>query len=296
MTRQHLALVYLICAIWGYNFIAISMALDGFEPFSLTVIRFVIVLMVLFPFLKQSVNGQWLRLAAVCLFNGGLHFALLFTALRLAGQVGSIAVLFQTYVPMSALIAVLLLKERISGFQLTAIAIAFVGVLVISMDQHVIDHLDAVLVVLCSALFLATGSVLMRSLKGITAYSYQAWTAVFSIPVLLPLALWLEAPVLDQIRSAGTMAWAGVLYSALLASVVGHGLYYVLIQRNPVNQVTPHLLTVPVIAVLLGYWLRDDPIGWRLILGGTMVLGGVLMTLVASRRLARARRAESVRS
>jgi len=294
VTRQHLALVYLVCAIWGYNFIAILMALDSFEPFSLTVIRFVIVLIVLFPFLRQPVNGQWLRLATVCLCNGGLHFALLFTALRLADQAGSIAVLFQTYVPMSALIAVLILKEQIGGLQIIAIVTAFLGVLVISLGQHVIDHLDAVAVVLFSALFLATGSVLMRSLKGITAYSYQAWTAVFSIPVLLPLALWLEAPMIDQIRSADSVAWIGVLYSALLASVVGHGLYYILIQRNPVNQVTPHLLTVPVIAVLLGYWLRDDPVGWRLIVGGMMVLGGVLMTILATRRLARCRAARSV--
>ena len=277
LTRSHLFLVYFVCLIWGYNFIAIVMALDDFGPFSLTVIRFVIVLIVLFPFLRQPVNGQWLRLILVCLFNGGLHFALLFLSLRLASQVGSIAVLFQTYIPMSAIIAAIWLKETLTPMQIIAIGIAFAGVLVVSLDPHVITDLDAVGVVLISALFLASGSVMMRGLKDISAYSYQAWTAVFSIPVLLPLALLLEPSMIEQISAATFSGWFGVAYSALLASIVGHGLFYFLVQRNPVSTVTPHLLSVPILAVLLGVWLRDDPFSYRILIGGLMVLIGVFL-------------------
>ncbi len=277
LSRNHLLLVYFVCLIWGYNFIAIVMALDDFGPFSLTVIRFVVVLLVLFPFLRQPLDGQWIRLALVCLFNGGFHFALLFLSLRLAEQVGSIAVLFQTYVPMSAVIAAIWLNERLGLRHILAIVIAFAGVLTVSLDSNVIDHLDAVAIVLVSALFLATGSVMMRNLRNISAYSYQAWTAVFSIPVLLPLALWLEPSIVTQIANAALPGWSGVLYSALLASIVGHGLFYYLVQRNPVSTVTPHLLTVPVLAVILGVWLRDDPFTLRLLIGGSMVLVGVFL-------------------
>ncbi|MCA1714295.1 MAG: DMT family transporter, partial [Gammaproteobacteria bacterium] len=65
------------------------------------------------------------------------------------------------------------------------------------------------------------------------------------------------------------------------------GLYYVLVQRHPVAQVTPWLLLVPVLAVALGVVFWGDRPGPRLLLGGVMVLGGVLV--IALRALARAR-------
>ncbi len=66
--------------------------------------------------------------------------------------------------------------------------------------------------------------------------------------------------------------------------MVGHGLYYVLVQKHPVAQVTPYLLAAPLLATLLGIWLLHDQVGPRLWLGGAMVLGGVLA--IALRALA----------
>ncbi|MCZ7140660.1 DMT family transporter, partial [Salmonella enterica subsp. enterica] len=61
----------------------------------------------------------------------------------------------------------------------------------------------------------------------------------------------------------------------------------VLVQRHPIAQVTPWLLLVPVLAVALGVLVWGDRPGPRLLLGGAMVLGGVL--IIALRALARAR-------
>jgi O-acetylserine/cysteine efflux transporter len=107
-------------------------------------------------------------------------------------------------------------------------------------------------------------------------YSQQGWTAVIGVGPLL-LASWLIEPDMrHEIASASWVAWFGVVYAALVASVVGHGLYYVLVQKHPVAQVTPYLLAAPLLATLLGIWLLHDDVGPRLWLGGAMVLGGVL--------------------
>ena len=76
-------------------------------------------------------------------------------------------------------------------------------------------------------------------------------------------------------------------YAAIVASMLGHGVYYLLMQRHPVAQVTPYLLATPLLATVLGIVFLHDQVGPRLWIGGAMVLGGVLA--IALRNLAKAR-------
>ena len=69
--------------------------------------------------------------------------------------------------------------------------------------------------------------------------------------------------------------------------MLGHGLYYVLVQRHPVAQVTPYLLATPLLATVLGIVLLHDHVGPRLWIGGAMVLSGVLA--IALRNLTKSR-------
>jgi O-acetylserine/cysteine efflux transporter len=63
---------------------------------------------------------------------------------------------------------------------------------------------------------------------------------------------------------------------------VGHGLLFYLVQRNPVSMVTPHLLLAPVFAVSFGVFVWGDEPCFRLLIGGVMVLGGVLVVAIRS--------------
>ena len=92
---------------------------------------------------------------------------------------------------------------------------------------------------------------------------------------------------MEEIASASWVAWLGVVYAALVASLLGHGIYYLLMQRHPVAQVTPYLLAAPLLATILGIVFLHDQVGPRLWIGGAMVLGGVLA--IALRNLAMAR-------
>jgi O-acetylserine/cysteine efflux transporter len=141
---------------------------------------------------------------------------------------------------------------------------------------------------LIAAATLALGTVLLRTVGGLHTFQLQAWTAAISVPPLLLLALLTEPVSLSVLTEARWQDWAGVLYSALAASLVGHGLLYVLLQRHPVAQVTPLLLLTPVFAVGLGVLFWGDRPGPRLLIGGTLVLLGVLV--VTLRGALRARR------
>lgn len=283
--RDHF-LVGLIVLAWAFNFLTSAVALDHFPPFLFTALRFAVVLLVLFPFLRAPADGHWGRLILICLFNGALHFGFNFWALQLGG-ISLVAILLQSYVPMATLLAALFLGEQIGWRTISGIALAFAGVLLLGFDPAAMQVPWALALSLLAALLLAIGTVAMRGLRGVNPLQLQAWSAVIGIPVLLGVALLIEGDLAAVVMSAAAPHWGGVVYSALVASIIGHGLLYFLVQRHPVSQITPFLLLTPVFAMALGLAFRGETPGPLLYAGGTMVLGGVL--LVALRTRARAR-------
>ena len=96
-----------------------------------------------------------------------------------------------------------------------------------------------------------------------------------------------EGNPLPYIMQASTQAWFGVVYAALIASLVGHGLFFVLIKRHPVAMITPYLLIAPLLASILGVVFLNDHVGIRVWIGGALVLSGVLA--IALRNLQKAK-------
>lgn len=287
MPLSHFALVLAICLAWGGNFLAAAYALKHFPPFLFTALRLGVVLVCLLPYLKPIARGQRLRLATIALCAGALHFGLNFWALKAAGTISSNAIALQSYIPMSALLAVVFLGERIGWRTSVGIALAFAGVLVLGFDPLVLQAPLALALCLAAAFMLAVSTTLMRGMSGVGTFELQAWTAAIGIPALALISGLIEHDQLASVTSAGALEWAGVAYSGLIASLVGHGLLYWLLQRHPVSQVTPYLLLAPVFAVSLGVLVWGDRPGPKLMLGGAMVLGGVL--LVALRAVTRGR-------
>jgi O-acetylserine/cysteine efflux transporter len=287
MPPRDIALILLICLAWAINFLTSALALREIPPFLFTALRFALLALPLVFFLKRPAPGQWPRLIAVVLCVGVLHFGLSFSALKLAGDLSSPAIVMQSYVPMTALLAWWLLGERFAWRTGVAIAVSFGGVLVLGFDPLVLDQPMSLLLMVVSAVFLAVGTVLMKQLRGLDAFSQQGWTALFSVVPLLAVSAVIEPGALALLPKVSWVAWAGALYAAFVSSLLGHGLYYVLVQRHPVAQVTPWLLLVPVLAVALGIAFWGDRPGPRLWLGGAMVLGGVL--IIALRAIATSR-------
>ena len=280
-------LVSVVCLAWAGNFLTSKLALLEFPPLLFTALRLCLLAALLAPFIKAPEPGQWLRLVAVAICNGVLHFGLSFWSLSLSATLASPAIVMQSYVPMAALLAWWWLGERVRWQTGAAIGLSFLGVLVLGFDPAVLHSPAALLLMMVSAFFLAVGTVLMRGLKGMNLFSQQGWTAVIGVAPLLVASWLLEPHPLQEIASASMTAWIGVVYAALVASLLGHGIYYLLTQRHPIAQVTPYLLAAPLLATILGILVLHDQVGPRLWIGGAMVWAGVLA--IALRNLAMAR-------
>ena len=277
---RDLALVLLICLFWAVNFLTSAHALQEIPPFMFTAMRMGLLALVLVAFMRVPPRSQWTRLFAVAMLNGVLHFGTNFLALKLAGNLSSPAIVAQVYVPMAVLLAWWILGERFGWRTGVGVAVSFAGVLVLGFDPMVLEQPVAVLVMMGSSLLVAISTVLMRGLKDVRMVDQQGWTAVLSVLPLLAISAIFEPGSFDALRNASWVGWGGAIYAAVFSSLLGHGVFYYLVQRHPVATVTPYLLLTPVLAVLLGILFWGDRPGPALWIGGAMVLGGVLAVAI----------------
>lgn len=272
----HFGLLLLINVVWGFNVIAMKLAVSEIPPLFATAIRFLMVLGVSLPWLR-ILPGRMGRLLLLGLLFGALHFGAMFWAMQLAHDAGVIAVLTQVGVPMSVLMAMLVLREQVSVQHWVGILLTFAGVVVIGFDPRVMEYLAAVALVMFVGFAYAVSALLMRSLTGVKPMELQAWVALVSVPSLLLLSHVFGESGWTPAAEASWWAWGALIYSACAASLIGHvGMFY-LLQRYPVSQITPFTLLVPLVAMAAGVLFLDDVLTPLIVIGALVTILGVLV-------------------
>jgi O-acetylserine/cysteine efflux transporter len=199
---------------------------------------------------------------------GGLSFALAdnVSALAIAGQLG---------VPFSLILAVLLYGEKIRWPRITAVALCFAGVAVMGFDPAIAHESVALWLTVAASMAWAVGNLLFRKLAGIPVLTIHAWLAVVSIPFLAIASLIFEPGRLAAVPALPLTTWGWLTYSALGASLLGHGGMSWLFQRYPVSTVSPLTLPTPLLSVIIAVIVLGTPISVQMIVGGVLTLVGV---------------------
>lgn len=276
MNIPDLLLALLVNFAWGFNLIAGKIGADHFQPLFFTSLRFFFLLLLTLPWLKPA-PGRMFPLLRVAFLMGVVHFGMMFIGLHAGGNIASVAITTQLYVPFAAILAALFLKERISLLKIVAICIALAGVMLIGFDPVVFKHLDAVIWVAGAAFALAVATIFMRRFPNLGVLRLQAWIALAGAPSLLLLSFIFESDQLHIFTSSHLFDFWTPFYSAAGASIIGHGIVYYLVGRYPVSLVTPSLLLAPILASLFGVLVFDDKLGWEIVVGGLLTLFGIIL-------------------
>jgi O-acetylserine/cysteine efflux transporter len=281
--RTHLWQLVMINAIWGFNIVAVKLSADRFPPVFLTFLRFLIVGLVVWPWLRiRRGEMRWLLTAAIC--SGGLQFALMYSGVALSENMSSVAIGGQLGVPFATLLSVMLLGERIHWRRWLGIAMAFAGVVLIGFSPEVFSSWAGLLLIVIAAFIGAVGLVAIKRVRELEPLELQAWLAWGSVPLLLPLSLLLEEGQLASLPTAGVTGWSALLYSAVLASLVAHTSYFALIRRYPVSSVAPVTVLTPLFSVFFSVLILGDGLDGRMLAGGLLTLSGVTVILARERR------------
>ncbi len=278
---HHLALLVFVNACWGLNYIAGKIGTVEFGPLYFSALRFVVVLVLLAPFARWP-QAQFKTVISIGLLLGVGHYPLMFSAMYLTDNISAVAIAAQLVVPLSTIIAVLYLKEQVGWTRTLAIALSFFGVVLISFEPIGADHVLSLLFTTIASLAMAAAAILMRRLDNIGVFNLQFWIAAVASISLIILAVLIERPTWEFVKSTALVDYWSPVYSAIGATIVGHGSFYYLLQRYEVNDVAPFITLSSLFAVGFGILFMGDQLTTRIVLGGLLTLVGVTVVAVRS--------------
>jgi len=273
------ALMLMLCLSWGFNQIAVKLALPDIPPMLQATIRSagalpVLLLIARLRGVKIFVSDGTLGAGLFAGVLFGLEFVLIFRGLLLTSA--SRAVVFLYTAPFFvALGSYQFLGERLRPSQWGGLGLSFAGVaLAIGVPQADVDAnvlLGDLLIVGGGALWAATtllakGSAL-RNAPPEKALGYQV---ALSIPILA-LAAWISGETLP--RAPGPLALSLVIYQAIWVVGLTFLLWFGLVQTYSASKLSAFTFITPLFGVVASYFIMHDTL--------TPVFGAAALLVIA---------------
>lgn len=284
MRIQHQLLALFVAFIWGTNFVFIEIGLRELPPFLFACLRFLLVAVPL-VFILPRPQVPWWQLISYGVLIGFGQFGLLFWAMQDNITPGLASLVIQIQVFFTILLATLLFGETIRRSQWFALAIAFAGLLLIVLFTDGDTTLTGLSIILIAAMSWAAGNLVVKQTGSINIIAFIAWSAIFAVPPLLLMSLLLEGwPAMQQgLQQAGLVSWSVVLWQTIGNTLLGYGLWNMLLGQYSAALVTPWALLVPVFGMLTSALALGEPMPWWKWLAALLIMTGLMINLYAGR-------------
>jgi drug/metabolite transporter (DMT)-like permease len=292
-----------VCFLWGTTYLAIRVGLETLPPMLFAGMRFLTAGALLFIFVYF-----WLGLR---LPNGREWLDQSIIGLMLLGVGNGMVVLAEQWVPSGAaalLVAsspfwvvglerILRNGERVSLRALIGMLIGFGGLALLVAPNLFGITLNGYY--LLGALAIQVGCA---SWSAGSVYSKHHPTEVspfMSAAIQMLIAGFALTFIGTAFGEWRTLHFSGRSFSAfayliVFGSIVAFGSYTYAIQKLPLTLVSTYSYVNPVIAVLVGWVVLSEPLGWRVVAATTIILAGVALVKTAPRRSQRDARIDSM--
>jgi O-acetylserine/cysteine efflux transporter len=278
LTLRDFLLLALICFIWGVNIVITRYVVADVPPLFYAALRFGLIALVLAPLIWPPPRQLGLVLAAA-MGVGALNFVFLFAALA-TGTASSVAVALQLGLPFTTILSMAFLGERVGWRRGLGMGCAFLGVIVLAYDPGGFGFSLGVLFAALAALSGSIGGIVMKRMDEAPTFKLQAWVAMASWPVIVPLTLLFEDNQWAAAVAMGAPFWGALAFSVLCVSIFGHSLFYTLLRRYEVTLISPLTLMTPIWAMALGVMILNEPLTPQLAFGAGLALFGVGLVAV----------------
>ena len=284
MTFKDTLIASLVPIFLGFGFVIAKPAMDDFPPILLMGLRFTFAASILiwwFPIPK----GYLLKIFIASLVANTIQYSVTYSGLNLIDASAAV-LLVQTEVPFGVLFAYFMLKEKPTIRSLIGIAVAFVGVYILTGSPNLEGKFLGIFLTILGSAIWALGQVLIKPLsKEISPLTLVAWLAIFSGPILIFLSSILDGNTISYIKSASINSWAIAFYLGFFMQPVTYGCFYYVLKNNPLYKVLPIVtMGIPLTGLLAAILLLGEKPTTELYLGGFIILIGVILILYTKQK------------
>ena len=263
----------------GFGFVIAKPAFESFPPILLMGIRFSFAALLLiwwFPIPK----GYLKKIFFASLIANTLQYSITYTGLNYIDASAAV-LLVQTEVPFGVIFAYFMLKEKPSIRALIGIAIAFVGVYILTGSPNLDGKFFGITLTIIGSAIWALGQVIVKPLsKEINPLALVAWLALFSGPLLITLSSIIDGDTIKYLSEAKFDHWMIAFYIGFIMQPVTYGCFYYVLKNNPLYKVLPIVtMGIPPTGLLAAIFLLGEKPTQELFIGGAVIIVGVILII-----------------
>ncbi len=290
------ATVYLLVSatalFWGANFVLAGPVLSDLPPLWAAAVRFLLgatLMLTLALVRREDLFGLLRRHALVYLMLGTVGIAafnlLFFYALQTTSANNG-ALVMAINPLLTTLLAAAFLGEKATLRHMLALPVALAGVAVVISHGELgrvasltFSHGD-LLMLMATFSWAAYNVLTRRYMPQGSPIAHTSWIMTAGALVLLAAALVSDS----HIHALGAKASIAMTFMVIAGTVLAYLFWGLGIARLGAGRTAIFINLVPVFAMLTGVFIGDVPTGAQLI-GGLLVLGGVVISMLPPRRL-----------
>jgi drug/metabolite transporter (DMT)-like permease len=273
-----------VCLVWGTTYVAIRVAIDTIPPLLMTSVRWLsagLLLLALQRLRGDTLPGRssWKSLALLGILligfgNGAVVLAELVVPSGLTAVLVAVTPFWMIGIERFTPRAEVLTRRHVIGF-----ALGFAGVVFLVWPQlqggSGTAFLAGVAGTQLASLGWSAGSNYARLReKDRSVLGASALQMIFGGLFLLAVALIRGERVTQTISGE---SWAAVTYLVFVGSIAGFSAYAYALRHLPLSVVSLYAYINPIIAVVLGTLILDEPITLRLLIASAVVLCGIAL-------------------
>lgn len=254
--RKAIFALAVLSLIWGYNWVTMKQALRDAGPLNFSAFRFGLGGFALIPviiFLKQSFGiprREWRTLAWLSLLLV-VNFGFVMTAL-IVGGAGKISVLVYTMPFWALVLAHFMLHERLKRWQWLAVAIAFVGQVVLIDPWHRHGSILSSVLAILAGMFWAASVIVVKEMQrreNVPMITLTFWQISIAAGGFVFAGFFVPQ---KAITWTPLLMWC-IFYSGVISTSVAWLLFYYALKRMPAGLAGLSTLATPVVGVMAAW-------------------------------------------